>query len=45
MFLEHFGAGLGYNQFVTRVDVSGNRYDGSLKWTYGGPRIFVTASF
>jgi len=41
----HFGFGAGWNSFVTKVDVSGNRFDGSLRWAYGGMRIFVIASF
>jgi hypothetical protein len=42
---KHFGFGAGWNQFRTKVEVDGDRFDGELKWTYGGARIFVTASF
>jgi hypothetical protein len=42
---KHFGVGAGWNNFVTKVDVDGDHFDGSLRWTYGGARIFVTASF
>jgi hypothetical protein len=45
MPLKHFGIGAGYNHFVTRVDVSSPRFDGDLRWTYGGGRVFLTASF
>lgn len=41
----HVGFGIGYNEFETRVDVSGSRFDGRLRWRYGGARLFVTASF
>jgi hypothetical protein len=42
---DHFGIGAGWNSFVTKVDVNGGQFDGSLRWAYGGARIFVTASF
>jgi hypothetical protein len=42
---KHFGIGGGWNSFVTKVDVNGNRFNGSLRWAYGGARIFATASF
>jgi hypothetical protein len=42
---KHFGVGAGYNEFVTRLDVSADRFDGRLRWRYGGARIFITASF
>jgi hypothetical protein len=42
---KHFGLGVGYNEFVTHVDVSADRFNGNLRWRYGGARIFVTASF
>jgi hypothetical protein len=42
---KHFGIGAGYNQFVTRVDVSSATFNGDLRWTYGGARVFITASF
>jgi hypothetical protein len=42
---KHVGLGVGYNEFVTRVDVSADRFNGNLRWRYGGARIFVTASF
>jgi len=42
---KNFAVGAGWNSFVTKVDVSGDRFDGSLRWAYGGMRIFVTGSF
>jgi hypothetical protein len=42
---EHAGIGIGYNEFVTRLEVDAPRFDGDLRWRYGGMRIFVTASF
>ena len=44
-FSDHFGAGLGWNSFITKLDVGGDQFDGSLRWSYGGARIFVTGSF
>jgi len=44
-FAEHWALGAGWNSFTTKVDVDGNKFDGSLRWRYGGARIFVTASF
>jgi hypothetical protein len=43
--IKHVGVGVGYNEFVTRVDVSDDQFDGRLRWRYGGVRVFVTASF
>ena len=42
---RHVGIGAGYNEFVTRLDVSADRFDGHLRWRYGGARIFVIGSF
>lgn len=42
---KHFAFGAGWNQFRTKVEVDGDRFDGELTWKYGGARIFVTASF
>jgi|RhiMetdeSRZDD1v2_1073273.scaffolds.fasta_scaffold466802_2 hypothetical protein len=42
---KHVGFGLGYNEFVTKVGVDGDNFDGDLRWRYGGARIFVTGSF
>ncbi|MEJ1963789.1 MAG: hypothetical protein WDO56_20395 [Gammaproteobacteria bacterium] len=45
MPLKHFGIGAGYNEFVTRIDVSADRFNGNLRWRYGGARIFVVGSW
>lgn len=42
---KHVGLGVGYNEFVTRLDVSDDRFDGRLRWEYGGARIFLVGSF
>jgi hypothetical protein len=42
---KNFAVGAGWNSFVTKVDVSGSQFDGSLRWAYGGMRVFVTGSF
>lgn len=42
---KHVGLGVGYNEFVTRLDVSADRFNGNLRWRYGGARIFITGSF
>jgi hypothetical protein len=41
---KNFALGLGYDDFVTRVDVTGNSFEGSLRWRYSGARIFLTVS-
>jgi hypothetical protein len=45
MPFTHVGFGAGYNEFITRLDVSGSQFNGRMQWRYGGARIFVTASF
>ena len=42
---QHFGVGLGYNSFVTRLEVDRKAFDGTLRWKYGGPLVFVTGAF
>jgi hypothetical protein len=42
--LQHVAFGAGYDQFVTRVDVSADSFNGNLRWRYSGARIFVTVS-
>lgn len=39
------GIGLGYNQFDVDVDVDGDKFNGSLDWSYRGPMIAYTAVF
>jgi hypothetical protein len=45
MFSRHFGAGLAYNRFVTRVDVSRSNFNGRLDVGYSGVQAFLTGSF
>jgi len=44
-FSQHVGIGAGWNNFITKVDVDGDRFHGMLRWKYGGARVFITASF
>jgi len=44
-FTDHFGVGAGWNQFRTKLEVDGDRFNGEMTWKYGGARIFLTASF
>jgi hypothetical protein len=39
------GVGLGYNRFKVDVDITKDRFDGNLNWSYDGPMIFYSASF
>ena len=45
MPLKRLGLGVGYNGFVTRVNVNADRFDGRLRWHYGGARVFASFSF
>jgi hypothetical protein len=45
MFSPNYGLGLGYNRFYTRVDVSKDSYNGSLKFGYSGLQAFLTGTF
>jgi hypothetical protein len=45
MFHRNFGVGLGYNYFVTDVDVDRSSFNGSLKVGYSGLQLFVTGTF
>jgi hypothetical protein len=45
MFGSHFGVGLGWNQFVTRVNLNKPSFEGSLRWRYSGAMLYVTGSF
>jgi hypothetical protein len=42
---RHVALGAGYNYFVTRLDVSGDRFAGHMRWQYGGARVFINASY
>jgi hypothetical protein len=42
---RHFGFGAGYEEFKVNVDVDGDRFNGSLKWKYGGAILFGELAF
>jgi hypothetical protein len=42
---RHLAFGAGYNYFQTRLNVNGDRFDGQMRWNYGGARVFINASF
>jgi hypothetical protein len=43
--IKNVGLGAGYDYFLTRVQVDSHSFQGSLRWRYGGARVFVNASF
>jgi hypothetical protein len=45
MFTRHFGAGLGYDYFNTRLDVTRSNFNGQLKLGYSGVQAYLTGSF
>jgi hypothetical protein len=45
MFSKHVGVGAGYNAFTTKVNVTKEAFDGSMKWRYSGAQVFITGSF
>jgi len=43
---DHFGVGVGYNDFRFSFDISDNgAFDGRLRWNYGGAMAFATFMF
>jgi hypothetical protein len=42
---KHFGAGLGWNQFILRAGVNSPDFNGHLSSRYGGLRLFVKFSY
>ena len=43
---DHFGIGLGYNDFSFRFDIEDRGdFDGRLRWNYGGAMAFATFMF
>jgi hypothetical protein len=43
---DHFGVGLGYNDFGFRFDIDdAHDFDGRLRWNYGGAMAFATFMF
>ena len=45
MFTRNFGAGLGYNRWVTNVDVSRDNFNGSARFGYSGLQAYLTGTF
>jgi hypothetical protein len=45
MFGAHFGVGAGWNQFSTKVNVTKDTFEGSLKWRYSGALIYIMGAF
>jgi hypothetical protein len=43
--IRNAGIGVGYDKFSTSVDINKNDFTGTLRTTYGGPMVFLTASF
>jgi hypothetical protein len=42
---DHFGVGLGYNQFRTSLSVESTRFNGKIVWKYGGLRAWLAVTF
>lgn len=42
---RNVGIGLGYNTFVTKLEVAKNDFTGRLRISYGGPMAFFTVGF
>ena len=45
MFSQNFGAGVGYNRFVTTVETSKERFDGRVRLGYSGVQLYMTGAF
>jgi len=45
MFNRNFGLGLGYNRFITSIDVSKTSFDGRLRFGYSGLQAYLTGAF
>jgi hypothetical protein len=45
MFHRNFGVGLGYNRWITRVDVDRSNFNGSARFGYSGLQAFLTGTF
>ena len=38
---KHWGAGIGWNEFIFHAGVDSNSFNGNMSWRYGGLRAFV----
>ncbi|MBB6095185.1 hypothetical protein HNQ60_004075 [Povalibacter uvarum] len=45
MPIRNFGVGVGYNKFTTSLDVDKEHFNGTLRFEYGGPLLFITGAF
>jgi len=45
MFSQNFGAGVGYNRFITTVETSKERFDGRVRLGYSGVQLYLTGAF
>ena len=45
MFSQNFGAGVGYNRFVTTVETSKEKFDGHVRLGYSGVQLYLTGAF
>jgi len=45
MFSPNFGAGVGYNRFVTTVETSKDRFNGRVRLNYSGVQLYLTGAF
>jgi len=45
MFAQNFGAGVGYNRFITTVETSKERFDGRIRLGYSGVQLYLTGAF
>jgi hypothetical protein len=45
MYSQNFGLGIGYNRFVTNVDVSRASFDGRLRVGYSGVQVYLTGAY
>jgi len=42
---KHFGAGLGWNEFILRAGVDSSDFNGHMSFRYGGLRLFIKFSY
>lgn len=42
---RYFGLGAGYDYFLVNVDVTRDRFSGSMEWEYAGPQFFFNLGF
>jgi hypothetical protein len=45
MYHRNYGIGLGYDRFLTNLDVSKDDFDGRLKLGYSGLQAYLTGTF